>query len=77
MRYRNLRYSNPTGVAGHAFSITVPDLACRMRRDDRAVHDQSRAALEFIGGPEMTHMMHLMRLEHVAGTVKCSTLSPS
>lgn len=39
MRYPNLRYGNPTEFAYYAMGIPLPDLARRLRRDERTVRD--------------------------------------
>ncbi|KRB70501.1 hypothetical protein ASE07_07770 [Noviherbaspirillum sp. Root189] len=39
MRYPNLRYGNPQELAYHAQFIALPDLAKRLRRSERTVHD--------------------------------------
>lgn len=39
MRYPNLRYGNPTEMAYYAMGVSVPDLARRLRRDERTVRD--------------------------------------
>jgi hypothetical protein len=39
MRHLNLRYGNPTEFAYYAMGIPLPDLARRLRRDERTVRD--------------------------------------
>lgn len=39
MRYPNLRYGNPTEMAYYAMGVPLPDLARRLRRDERTVRD--------------------------------------
>ena len=39
MRYPNLRYGNPTEFAYYAMGVPLPDLARRLRRDERTVRD--------------------------------------
>ena len=39
MRYPNLRYGNPTEFAYYALGVPLPDLARRLRRDERTVRD--------------------------------------
>lgn len=37
MRYPNLRYGNPTEMAYYAMGVPIPDLARRLRRDEKTV----------------------------------------
>jgi hypothetical protein len=39
VRYPNLRYGNPTEFAYYAVGVPLPDLARRLRRDERTVKD--------------------------------------
>lgn len=39
MRYPNLRYGNPAEFAFYATGIPLPELARRLRRDERTVRD--------------------------------------
>jgi hypothetical protein len=39
VRYPNLRYGNPTEFAYYAVGVPLPDLARRLRRDERTVRD--------------------------------------
>jgi hypothetical protein len=39
VRYPNLRYGNPTEMAYYAMGVPLPDLARRLRRDERTVRD--------------------------------------
>jgi hypothetical protein len=39
MRYPNLRYGNPTEMAFYTVGVSLPDLARRLRRDERTVRD--------------------------------------
>jgi hypothetical protein len=39
VRYPNLRYGNPTEFAYYAMGVALPDLARRLRRDERTVRD--------------------------------------
>ncbi len=39
MRYPNLRYGNPTEMAYYAMGVPLPDLARRLRRDQRTVRN--------------------------------------
>jgi hypothetical protein len=39
VRYPNLRYGNPTEFAYYAVGVPLPDLAKRLRRDERTVRD--------------------------------------
>jgi hypothetical protein len=39
VRYPNLRYGNPTEFAFYAVGVPLPDLARRLRRDERTVRD--------------------------------------
>lgn len=39
MRYPNLRYGNPTEMAYYTMGVPLPDLARRLRRDERTVRN--------------------------------------
>jgi hypothetical protein len=39
LRYPNLRYGNPTEFQYYAMGVELPDLARRLRRDERTVRD--------------------------------------
>jgi hypothetical protein len=48
LRYPNLRYGNPTGLPCYAMDIPLPDLARRLRRDERTVRDWLPAERAFL-----------------------------
>jgi hypothetical protein len=50
MRHLNLRYGNPTEFAYYAMGIPLPDLARRLRRDERTVRDWLTGRARVPGG---------------------------
>lgn len=62
MRYPNLRYGNPTEMAYYSMGVPLPDLARRLRRDERTVRDwlNGRARVPWW----VPEILRLQRMEH-------------
>lgn len=60
MRYPNLRYGNPTEMAYYSMGIPLPDLARRLRRDQRTVRNwlTGRARVPW-WVPEILRLKHM------------------
>jgi hypothetical protein len=60
VRYPNLRYGNPTEMAYYAMGVPLPDLARRLRRDERTVRDWLNARTRVPWWvPELLRLQHM------------------